>query len=673
MSGKYLQAPSRGERTLDLGTRILEERDTPRWINLVENLLIPGVSSDNLDLDPLLPWMETVEGRRRLQKVLNFCVGGISRQNTQFKKETKNFDVKYNSPVDYFLRTILRLNGANESTGTNRYSGESRKLVYMTSFSILMQRVTSDEHTSNCDLISSLRSVLLYGPTRTNPPIPGDAGRLRENCVTKNEKNIASLQLKLVVDLIASLEVHATDQMLLTCLCSRFLCEVMTVPLLAWKVWPASYERLLHNESSGDSKENCTSIPRLVAYIRRFINLHADLLSEGRIEDVLNMADVSLTTCPAPAVLCLLANMIQIGKTCEALNGMNTSAFHYNGASEYFNFISILINAAPLGTFSSRMSAVEWVSVGSSSTPIVLSDVVIEQASALLSDSYVRALFTCAIDEDRLNTKIVINAKTDKDEKHEKDLQEIGMSSAALVAAKEAMVDRNRSIWQSSKWAKQLSSLISGSREKKYALNKSTDSQGGGKLMNTSSISRQLANGTGPANRFVTNAVLTSDEYSNRRAKQISEYSVSFLLSLCRVYGTIIARWGGHGKEDLVKRPRMSNDTVKAGKVDAVACAEPCVTALLNVLCFSTSFLTSAWAIIQSYQRVVTDLYDVIDVCKRPAPIRSLTAHQSYARLQHAQYDTVDGNLGALVLLLFITCLSHTLIVTDDIEIHDME
>ena len=103
------------------------------------------------------------------------------------------------------------------------------------------------------------------------------------------------------------------------------------------------------------------------------------------------------------------------------------------------------------------MSAVEWISIGSSSTPIVLSDVVIDQASALLSDSFVRSLFRRAMNDEALETQKVIDTKTDKDKKHEQDLEEVGFSSVASVAAKEAMIDRTRSFWQSSKWAKKLS------------------------------------------------------------------------------------------------------------------------------------------------------------------------------------------------------------------------
>lgn len=142
------------------------------------------------------------------------------------------------------------------------------------------------------------------------------------------------------------------------------------------------------------------------------------------------------------------------GFLAEITNSWNR---YCKAAAEFFNFLATLINVAPLGTFSPRMSAVEWISIGSSSTPIVLSDVVIDQASALLSDSFVRSLFRRAMNDEALETQKVIDTKTDKDKKHEQDLEEVGFSSVASVAAKEAMIDRTRSFWQSSKWAKKLS------------------------------------------------------------------------------------------------------------------------------------------------------------------------------------------------------------------------
>lgn len=67
---------------------------------------------------------------------------------------------------------------------------------------------------------------------------------------------------------------------------------------------------------------------------------------------------------------------------------------------------------------------------------------------------------------------------------------------------------------------------------------------------------------------------------------------------------------------------RYISDTKKSAKGgkggdDAAGTLEPCVTALLNVLCFSTPLLNTTWAIIQSNSKVVADLYSVIDVNKR--------------------------------------------------------
>ncbi|EED96465.1 hypothetical protein THAPSDRAFT_268040 [Thalassiosira pseudonana CCMP1335] len=589
-----------GEVKLENASMILEDRDLSRWTKLVKHVLLPGVSSENSDLDPLLPWMESLAGQLRLVKVLELCVSSISRKRKVSKGNTAanattcdrgNASDCYAS-VDSFLRTILRL-GIPTEGGGSVYRGSTRDAVYQKSRAMLLQSVSSNQQSNapssgskgqdnepvSCDIMLSLRFILLYGSDGNTAPIPPDAERLRDKCISKDEKERIGLLFSLTADLLASPDSSGGD--IGTYLSSRFVTEVLTVPLLVWKIPLSAYERLIQTTGS-------KTPPQLVVYIHHFINWNADKISDGRIDVALNVNGVSLSVCPAPAVLCLLANLTQIGKQCVLINGMDPKRFHYK---------------------------VEWVTIGSSSSPIVLSDVVIEQASALISDSYVRALFRCAIDDDALQTQKILGTKTEKDKKHEKDLKEIGSESVASLAAKEAMVDRNRSFWQSSKWAKKLtqsmSNLISGSNDKPT---KSTNSnKGSGQLMNTSSIARQLANGKGSINRAVTDVVLSSEQDSVKQstsscseAKSDHEYSVFFLLSLCRAYGTIIARWGGGGKEDLVKRALSNKDNLKQASDPASS--------------------------------------------------------------------TVDeGNVGAAVLYMFVACFSHTLIVTDDIEIHEME
>ena len=343
---------------------VLKDEDLSRWAKLVRHVLLPGVMNENLDLDPLLPWMETGAGRRRLEKIVCLCVSSISqRWRQQVKGKKKGLVVKSTvvdvggapsecySAVDSFLRTILRL-GTNNNTGeagTALYNGGSRDVVYQKCRSLLMQSASptyspsiqsrsgsnatvEKDHPQNAcknsDLITALRTILLYGPNGNSKPIPPDAERLRENCIKKDERERISLLMRLVVDLIASLEsldYNDSDKMTLSFLCARFVSEVLTVPLLTWKVIPSAYQRILRGN------EKTKSPPPMVKFIHHFINWNAEEVSNGRVEVALNMTDVSLALSPAPAVLCLLANLIQIGMTCDALNGLDQGKLHYKG------------------------------------------------------------------------------------------------------------------------------------------------------------------------------------------------------------------------------------------------------------------------------------------------------------------------------------------------------
>jgi len=105
---------------------------------------------------------------------------------------------------------------------------------------------------------------------------------------------------------------------------------------------------------------------------------------------------------------------------------------------------------------------------------------------------------------------------------------------------------------------------------------------------------------------------------------------------------------------------KKDTDSIKkaTGSESATSKADPCVLSLMNVLCFSTPVLKSLWAIIQSEATVISDLHKTLDVNKRHDSIRSLSLH---------------GNIGAVILLMFTMILAHTLILTDDIELHDMD
>jgi hypothetical protein len=149
---------------------------------------------------------------------------------------------------------------------------------------------------------------------------------------------------------------------------------------------------------------------------------------------------------------------------------------------------------------------------------------------------------------------------------------------------------------------------------------------GSGMLMNTSSISRKLAHGKGAHDRSVTNAVLANIEVNENVHGMTSipvkaKYSPEFLFALFRAYGTILARWGGGGRDEIIKHAAVEDplrfSETEDRKSNATFKADPCALSLLNVLCFSTSMVRTTWALTQSYQEAVTDLYAVIDSERR--------------------------------------------------------
>jgi ubiquitin-protein ligase E3 C len=417
--------------------------------------------------------------------------------------------------------------------------------------------------------------------------------------------------------------------------------------------------------------------------LKSFAQQHAEALSAGMIASTLPSCDVPMISCPATPTQSLLANIVQIGRICPSLNGSDPSKIYYPDASFFFDSIATLVDAVPLGTFSSRDSAVEWISTSNGHhTPIVLSPLVTDQCKLLLVDSFVRNLFDCAIDDEALGTASVLRTKNDKDLKLEKDMAEVATASATSLAASEAMVDRNKSFWKSSKWARKLSSSMTkvfSNENTDASKNRSRSSVDGGQgmLIDTSSVSKKLAHG-GPHDRSVTNAFLAEDKVKKYAAITNAEkaatpalYSSELLLSLCRVYAIVLARWNGIGHDDIVAGTRWEDPRNEDRKARATSKADPLTHMLLNVLCFSTTVIRTTWALTQSDPNVISDLYSVIDEKKSALPIRATTVRPVYS----ASMGTRKGNggVGEAVLLLCVSCLSHGLIVTDDVEIHEMD
>jgi hypothetical protein len=289
--------------------------------------------------------------------------------------------------------------------------------------------------------------------------------------------------------------------------------------------------------------------------------------------------------------------------------------------------MSLLVDKVPLGAFSSRESEMGWIKKGSMLSPIVLSVVVRDQCKMFLLESFIREVFKIASDPEVIGTETLLSKKDAKDMKLEKEVNAIKSVSVTAVAAEESKIDRSTGFWKKSKWAKKLvsnccveskafiivccrspfynkASFLGGDESNS---SKGPGSKGKGALLNTSAVSRDLAKGQMKSVNKVSGA---KTDTKSPRAKNIDAH-VKFTFALTRTYAIIMSRWGGGGRDIIGSSKLHSTNKTHIDKAD------PLVIPFLNVLCFSTPFIRTAWALIQSNPIIITDLHDLVDAKKR--------------------------------------------------------
>ena len=485
------------------------------------------------------------------------------------------------------------------------------------------------------DLIRMVRYYLMFVSGGPNP-VPESANIALEKCIPEISRQRGGLLLQL---LWATLQSHPSHM-------ARAFGFIWTVPLLSWKLPNEALSLLVEpcateNNSSKATNSNTCPMERMLS---AFVNVHNLNSNNKSITKNISLptSDISLTTCPATGTQCLLANLSQIGRLCRMVNGTSTKDMDFGFASMYYNFLAKLLDSVPLMTFHSRESAVEWISDGKGHhTPVVLSQVVLDQCRAVTVDSFVRRIFKCAIDMEYFRTNAVLWEKTDEDRKLEKDLSEASGASNTALAAKEARTDRNKPFWSSSKWAKRLTKNVTG------LFKESAREVESSSLVNSSIVSAQLAKGE----------IKASDASAEAVAHRRIDFDSTLLFSVCRMYAVILARWGGGGGSDITGNHRDNSALCAV----AVTQAEGITMSILNALCFSTPVLRVTWSVIQGDKRIKQSIDKLVYADKGGAPLTSC----------HCLGPSSDHDALGL-LLVCVSCLSHTLIVTDDVEIHGL-
>lgn len=615
---------------------------------IIRLVLLPGIGSHDENTNPLLVWIQTKSGQIRLEGVLRVLLVTITTLNVAQEVQMACHDFlaavlgtstdKTVPPkvVTYCAKELKLLSSAAPSPPTTQPTAQSLR-TQPKPISILG---------SSLDLVSLLRFHLLY-TIGGNEPIPKGAEQSREDCISSLHKKHADALFSVVLGATMKSETFDNQRQLYL----RIVSDLLAIPLLTWKV-KDSLDLLLSKKVDG-SKERIF----LIVLLDNFAHHYGEQLTVGQIGATLR-SDTSLIICPATNTQCLLANLLQIGRLSPHLNGYQQSKLDFADAAIFYKFLSTLLDAIPLATLTSRESVVEWISDGKGHlSPVVLSPTVMEQCKYLLSDAFVRRIFSCAIDSDALQVENILNQKDDYDKKQEAELHEAGASATSL-AAKEARVDRSKGFWQSSGWAKKIgkgmSKIMSVDKKKSRTGMASTN------LIDASAVSRQLAQGERSA---------AAAETPSKKTEARVAYTKDLLLSLCRVYGIILARWGGGGGEDIIGTSGRLYRKDLSGTRQEIATSTPDIStqSLLNTLIFSTSLIRTSWALAQSDQSIMSDVSSIIDPHKGKAPVRSTSIRPVFGGTKgQTSHD------GAALLFMFVSALSHILIVTDDTEIHEM-
>lgn len=621
------------------------EKDSRLVQEIFDLVLIPGLASPDENTNPFVVWLQSPEGMNRIRFMIRLALTTATNPSV---------DVAVWKSCLKFVR-MTTISKPIKGPATNNVQASILKFCrsLLLSPQALATTVvpTSQQHLSMTstplDLLSLLRHHLLY--TTGEAPIPPTASTLRESCFSPKQKEHSDVLFQAIMSIIQDAQQDLGESLLL-----RFFSEILTVPLLTWKLSNAAVQSLYVSGRDGSSQQY--QKPYFLSVIETATNAYGEILNTGDVESIL-CDDIPLKKSTATPIQCLLANMIQLGNSCVSINGLQRDKLDFETSAMYFKFLATLVDATPVSTFSCRDSVVEWVADGGHHSPVVISPIILEHCRTLVSDRWVRKLFRCAMDSDYLKTDEVLNKKTDKDLKMEKELSEVAASSVASLAAKEARVDRNRSFWKSSGWARNLSKGVSKILSNNKKDEKKDTSIKGGKLVNASAMSRKLALGGSvkglSKTELLAGATLATDSPSKNM--KLPPYSPELFRVLCRLYGIILARWGGSGGEDIVRQKRITREGSK--KEVATTTPEPFTKSFLSVLCFSTEFIRFSWGMMQS---------EKLSPTLERTPVKCTSLRPIY------NGKGIEDD-GPSIFYLFVESLAYQLILTDDTEIHDME
>ena len=283
-------------------------------VKIIEIVLLPGLLGGDEHLDPTVVWLESKEGRFKLKKLLRLSCYILTMklpcgEGNQFNSVLLAQDDEIGI-INKFIRVLI---------GIHSFKPKNENVVKFCRQVLLKQDYDFTGlkpggigigmrplMMENLDLIHLLRSFLLY-PNKSETQVI--ATNMEESTLKK-----VSMGDQQRYDLIFGLVLTGVLQINCVKLTSRFLSEILTIPTLRWKVTAVTLNYLVQYDVTKNY------VP-LLHILKIFIGCFEAKILNGLLPDLLPTLDVPLTLCPAPTVLCLFCNMVQLGFICPFING----------------------------------------------------------------------------------------------------------------------------------------------------------------------------------------------------------------------------------------------------------------------------------------------------------------------------------------------------------------
>jgi hypothetical protein len=314
---------------------------------ILQHALLPGIklAKEHPHLEPISPWMDTIQGRNRLVTFIRLCYISISqKQEDSNQTNQSSSSVHFQSTLEQvriilsFFHHILGMDSSMKHVWTQDHrqltqpaSAFARVVDFCSS---LLFNLTLDQSSLCADDINSIglrpicqtrdsvtdpvvycipdlirftRSMLLYS---MGSPIPSRVDTLREGSISPLVRERFSILIDFVIRAVMCQSKPSFDV--------RILTELCTIPLLTWKIQPNTLELLL-------VETKIKGYPYLIQAMDSLILQYNTVVFQNDRDrsfmEVLPTLDVPLNRCPSPSSVSLLATLAYFAQRCPYLNG----------------------------------------------------------------------------------------------------------------------------------------------------------------------------------------------------------------------------------------------------------------------------------------------------------------------------------------------------------------